>query len=117
MPQKQSETPSLSRYMRTVEKHNGERVVYTFGVDPGEAPKMANAIREYAKTSGYVYTEEEKQAMPDDAMQVYVLNNDSIAVASRVYIGSVGKRVKEEALEVAEYAYALLKDSRLLREE
>ena len=115
MPQKQSETSSLSRYMRTVEKRNGKRVVYTFGVDTEEAARMADAIREYAKKSGYVYTEEERLAMPEESMQVYVLDQDSIVVASRVYIGDVGERVREEAREIAEYAYALLKDSKLLR--
>ena len=115
MPQKQSETSSLSKYMRTVEKRNGERVVYTFGVDTAEAHRMADAIREYAKKSIYVYTEEERLEMPEESVQVYVLDHDSIVVASRAYIGSVGERAREEAREIAEYAYALLKDSKLLR--
>lgn len=102
--------------MRTAEKRNGERIVYTFKVDPGEAQRMAEDIREYAKRIEYAYTDEERLAMLDESMQVFVLNEDCIAVASRVYIGRVGKRVREEALEIAEYAYALLRDSKLLRE-
>ena len=116
MPQKQSETPSLSKYARTVEKRNGERVVYTFPAGPTEAGRIADAVREYAAKNQYVYTKEEKLSMPDESVQIYVFDKNSIVVASRVYIGNVGERAKAEALEIAEYAYALLKDSKLLRE-
>ena len=115
MPQKQSETPSLNKYVRTVEKRNGERVVYTFPAEPAEAGRIADAVREYASKNQYVYTEEEKLLMPDESMQIYVFDRNSVVVASRAYIGDVGERVREEAREIAEYTYALLKDSKLLR--
>ncbi|OJI07551.1 MAG: hypothetical protein BK997_02965 [Candidatus Micrarchaeum sp. ARMAN-1] len=115
MPQKQSETPSLSKYVRTVEKRNGERVVYTFPAEPAEAGRMADAVREYAAKNQYVYTEDEKRLMPDESMQVYVLDKDSVVVASRAYTGNIGERARAEAREIAEYAYTLLKDSKLLR--
>jgi len=53
--------------------------------------------------------------MPDESMQIYVFDRNSVVVASRAYIGDVGERVREEAREIAEYTYALLKDSKLLR--
>ena len=102
--------------MRTAENRGGERVLYTFGVEPDEAVRMAAAIREYARNSEYAYTKEERQDMPDESMQVYVLGENSIVVASRAYVGSVGEKARREAREVAEYAYALLEDSGLLRQ-
>ncbi len=48
-------------------------------------------------------------------MQIYVFDKNSVVVASRAYIGNIGERARAEAREIAEYAYALLKDSKLLR--
>lgn len=102
--------------MEIVEKRNGERVLYTFKIKQKDISGVAEAIREYARKNEYAFTKEEKLSMPDESMQVYIYNNIGIRIASRVYTEKTMKRAREEARMVAEYAYALLTDTKLLRE-
>lgn len=116
MPQKQTEKSfSLEKYSETAEKRNGWRTKYKFPAETENASDAVAAIRKYANDSGYVYTDEERKEMPDESMQVYIYNNNSIVIASRAYTERTRERALKEAEEVAEYAYALLRDSKLLR--
>jgi hypothetical protein len=116
MPQKQTEKSfSLEKYSETVEKRNGLRTKYKFPVETGKASDAVAAIRKYANNSGYVYTDEEREEMPDESIQVYIYNNSSIVITSRAYTERTKERALREIEEIAEYAYALLRDSKLLR--
>jgi hypothetical protein len=117
MPQKQKETAfSLEKYSETKEKRNGLRTVYIIPVSAENPLQEVEAIRKYKDSLGFVYTDDERRDMPDESMQVYIYNNNSVAIASRAYTEKTKARVLEEVEAVAEYAYTLLRNSKLLRD-